>query len=62
MTTVTTWPCVYQIFDYHLSEDSKNTDAGMDAGVSIAIDADSRPLGDGFGIGINEYLDFTIYE
>ncbi|MFC1635783.1 hypothetical protein ACFL5Z_13170 [Planctomycetota bacterium] len=45
-------PSTYEVFDYHLSSDSRIIDAGMDAGVYIDIDGDLRPLDDGFEIGV----------
>lgn len=63
-TTITTWgdmtavadtPCTYQVFDYHLTSDSRNIDAGIGVDVENDIDGDPRPLGSGFDIGADEY-------
>jgi uncharacterized repeat protein (TIGR01451 family)/uncharacterized delta-60 repeat protein len=40
--------------DYHLSPSSAAIDAGMDAGVAIDFEGDSRPQGGGFDIGFDE--------
>lgn len=43
-------------YDYHLGEGSAAIDAGMDAGVTIDIDGDIRPMGPGFDIGFDEAI------
>ncbi|HUT31344.1 MAG TPA: right-handed parallel beta-helix repeat-containing protein [Sedimentisphaerales bacterium] len=64
-TTITTWgdmnsvaspPCTYQVFDYHLTKDSRNIEAGMDVSeyVETDIDGDDRPLYSNFDIGADE--------
>jgi parallel beta-helix repeat protein len=44
--------------DYHIRADSDAVDTGVDAGVTVDIDGDSRPFYDGYDIGADE---FTIY-
>jgi len=41
--------------DYHLAADSPCIDAGMDAGILLDIDGDTRPLLTGFDVGSDEY-------
>ena len=43
--------------DYHLSLLSPCIDSGTDAGVYTDIDGETRPLGDGFDMGADEYTD-----
>lgn len=42
--------------DFHLAIDSPCIDTGLDAGVYDDIDGDTRPLGDGFDMGADEYV------
>jgi len=42
--------------DYHIAEGSAAIDAGVDAGVTMDIDGDPRPIGAGYDIGADEYL------
>jgi hypothetical protein len=46
---------------YHLQAGSAAIDAGMDAGVDHDIDGDSRPEGDGFDVGADEFARYEIY-
>jgi hypothetical protein len=46
---------------YHLQSGSAAIDAGLDAGVDHDIDGDSRPSGDGFDIGADEYIIYEVY-
>ena len=41
--------------DYHLRTDSPCIDAGIEAGLDIDIDEDTRPYGAGFDLGADEY-------
>ena len=41
--------------DYHLRTDSPCIDAGVEAGLDIDIDEDTRPYGAGFDLGADEY-------
>jgi hypothetical protein len=41
--------------DYHLTEGSACIDVGTDTGVYADIDGDSRPYGDGFDMGADEF-------
>jgi len=41
--------------DYHISPRSVAIDAGVDAGVTIDVDGDLRPVGAGYDIGADEY-------
>jgi hypothetical protein len=45
--------------DYHLITGSAAIDVGVDAGVATDIDGDLRPLGLGYDIGADEFLDLT---
>ncbi len=45
--------------DYHLRSDSAAVDAGVDAGVTTDIDGQSRPYGDDYDIGADEYYPCT---
>jgi len=49
--------------DYHLQQDSPCIDSGIDAGVYIDIDDDTRPQGGGFDMGADEYVkpEYDIY-
>jgi hypothetical protein len=42
--------------DYHLSAGSAAINAGVDAGVYTDYDGQPRPLGGGFDIGFDEYI------
>jgi hypothetical protein len=42
-------------WDYHLAAESAAIDTGIDAGVSVDIDGDPRPSGDGYDIGADEH-------
>jgi uncharacterized repeat protein (TIGR01451 family) len=42
--------------DYHIGPDSAALDAGVDAGVTIDMDGETRPAGRGFDIGADELL------
>ena len=47
--------------DFHLTEGSPCIDAGVEAGLYIDIDADTRPFGAGYDIGADEYISgFTL--
>jgi hypothetical protein len=41
--------------NFHLAADSPCIDAGIDSGVYTDIDGDTRPLGDGFDMGADEF-------
>jgi hypothetical protein len=41
--------------DYHIASTSKAIDAGVNAYVTVDIDADSRPAGKGYDIGADEF-------
>jgi len=41
--------------DYHIFEGSAAIDQGVDAGVSVDIDGESRPVGAGYDLGADEY-------
>ena len=43
--------------NYHLTASSAAIDAGLDAGVAVDYDGDSRPWAGGFDIGADEYPD-----
>jgi uncharacterized repeat protein (TIGR01451 family) len=43
--------------DYHLGETSAARDAGIDAGVRHDVDGQMRPMGWGYDLGADEYLD-----
>lgn len=52
--------------DYHLQKESPCIDAGADVRVNIDMDGDSRPIGLGYDIGADEYIQnipvkFNIY-
>ena len=47
-------------FDYHITHQSAAINAGIDAGVTVDIDGDVRPTGDGFAIGADE-INFVTY-
>jgi hypothetical protein len=40
--------------DYHIGVDSAAVDAGVDAGVSVDMDGEARPEGNGYEIGADE--------
>jgi hypothetical protein len=42
--------------DYHLSSDSAAIDEGVDAGVTVDIDGQTRPYGPDYDIGADEYV------
>ncbi len=44
------------VWNYHLGVGSAAIDAGVDAGVTIDIDGEPRPRGNGFDIGIDEFF------
>jgi hypothetical protein len=46
---------------YHLRPRSDAIDAGVDAGVTVDIDGDSRPYHDGFDIGADEFTTYHVY-
>jgi len=46
---------------YHLRPDSDAIDAGVDAGVTVDIDGDSRPIYDGYDIGADEFVVYRVY-
>ena len=41
--------------DYHIAPGSAAIDAGVDAGVTVDIDGDTRPQGSGYDIGADEF-------
>jgi hypothetical protein len=41
--------------DYHIGDGSAAIDVGVDAGVTMDIDGDPRPMGAGYDIGADEY-------
>jgi hypothetical protein len=46
---------------YHLTSSSAAIDAGVDAEVTTDIDGDTRPWGDGYDIGADEFRKWYIY-
>jgi hypothetical protein len=46
--------------NYHLMPGSNAIDIGTNAGVTIDIDGQSRPLGDGMDAGYDEFLDLPL--
>jgi hypothetical protein len=46
---------------YHLGPRSDAIDAGVDAGVTVDIDGDMRPIHDGFDIGADELTAYLAY-
>jgi hypothetical protein len=46
---------------YHLGPRSDAIDAGVDAGVTVDIDGDMRPIHDGFDIGADELTAYLVY-
>ena len=46
---------------YHLGPRSNAIDAGVDAGVTVDIDGDMRPIHDGFDIGADELTAYLVY-
>jgi hypothetical protein len=46
---------------YHLRSRSDAIDAGVDAGVTVDIDGDVRPIHDGFDIGADEFTAYLVY-
>lgn len=42
--------------DYHIRRGSAAVDAGVNAGITIDIDGDPRPIGAGFDIGADEFM------
>jgi hypothetical protein len=44
---------------YHLTPGSAALDRGIDAGVHVDIDGDSRPIGDGYDLGADEFVHKT---
>ncbi len=59
MTAVATAGCRYAVFDWHLSRDSQNIDAGTNliGAAAIDMDGESRPTGAAFDIGADEFVD-----
>jgi hypothetical protein len=47
--------------DYHLRPASAAIDAGVDAGVGVDIDGDTRPTLSGFDIGADEFVVLGLY-
>lgn len=45
--------------DYHIGPSSKARDAGINGGVIVDIDGQPRPIGYGYDIGADEYLDLS---
>jgi parallel beta-helix repeat protein len=43
-------------FDYHLRPRSAAVDAGVDAGITIDLEAKRRPMGNGYDIGAYEFV------
>jgi hypothetical protein len=41
--------------DYHIGPGSAAIDAGVDAGVAVDMDRESRPVGGGYDIGADEF-------
>jgi parallel beta-helix repeat protein len=48
-------PAFVKAGDYHLAKSSAAVDNGVDTGVSIDVDLDLRPIGEGFDIGADEF-------
>jgi len=48
-------------WDYHLTAGSAAIDIGVDAGVTMDLDGDTRPWGAGYDIGADEYKMWHIY-
>jgi hypothetical protein len=49
------------VWNYHLTVGSAAIDAGVDAGVTTDIDGDTRPQGNGYDIGADEFRQWYVY-
>ncbi|MCP4166700.1 MAG: hypothetical protein GY759_12515 [Chloroflexi bacterium] len=45
---------------YHLTEASNARDKGVESGITVDIDQDARPLGDGYDLGADEFNKATV--